>query len=101
MCHILILNYIPSDDNIKILLKEIINETTILELLESKKEVVMLEKERINEDMIHLVLNNYSFNNVFSNVFYMYLDENRIANLNFLSFFENLKVLHASTVHII
>ena len=74
MCHILILNYIPSDDNIKILLKEIINETTILELLESKKEVVMLEKERISEDMIHLVLNNYSFNNVFSNVFYMYLD---------------------------
>lgn len=101
MCHILILNYIPSDDNIKILLKEIINETTILELLESKKEVVMLEKERINEDMIHLVLNNYSFNNVFSNVFYMYLDENRIANLDFLSFFENLKVLHASTLDII
>ena len=101
MCHILILNYIPSDDNIKILLKEIINETTILELLESKKEVVMLEKERINEDMIHLVLNNYSFNNVFSNVFYMYLDENRIANLDFLSFFENLKVLHASNVYII
>ncbi len=61
----------------------------------------MLEKERISEDMIHLVLNNYSFNNVFSNVFYMYLDENRIANLDFLSFFENLKVLHASTLYII
>lgn len=95
--HILVMSYIPSNDSLASMLKEVLNLATIEGLLENKKEVLMLENERINEDIIDEVLSGSKLNNVFSNVFYIYLDENRIKNLDFLSFFENLKVFHAST----
>lgn len=78
-------------------LKEQLTKGVISELLLSKKEVLMLEEEKVDNLLLDTIFSSMSFSACIVSVRYIYIDRNRLTRLDFLREFVNLNVLHAST----